>query len=124
MAKKRGGIGATGSAKARFFHPSKNIRDRWLNQHTSMRLRDVVLVGKGTHRVNRKEQLCYECHILDIDDGTIFHIVCGNFKVEVAASTPFEDEQPVDNADDVTVLQRRQEAECVRELRTAERDVV
>ena len=49
-------------------------------------------MGKGTHRVNWKYQLCYECRIPKIDNGTIFHICCGNFKIEEAHSTPFEDE--------------------------------
>ena len=48
-------------------------------------------MGKGTHRVNRKDQLCYECRIPEID-GTVFHICCGNFKIEEAPSTTFEDE--------------------------------
>ena len=48
-------------------------------------------MGKGTHRVNRKDQLCYECRNPEID-GTVFHICCGNFKIEEAPSTNFEDE--------------------------------
>ena len=48
-------------------------------------------MGKGNHCVNRKDQLCYECRIPKID-GTVFHIFCGNFKIEEAPSTTFEEE--------------------------------
>jgi len=52
----------------------------------------VLVVGKGVHRVNRKDQVSYECRMSEIDDSIIFHIVCNNFKVETSPSTPFEDE--------------------------------
>lgn len=52
----------------------------------------MVVTGKGIHQVNRKDQLCYEVRIPEIDDGTIFHISCSNFRVDTAAATPFEDE--------------------------------
>ena len=89
---KKGGIGAEGSAFARFLHPSKKIRDQWPNGHDKQRLTDLLITGKGTSRVNRKEQTCYECRIPDIDDGTIFHIVCRNFKVEKEGAPPFQTE--------------------------------
>ena len=92
MARKCGGIGAVGSAKGRFFHPSAKVREKWPNQHQTIRLTGVLVVGKGTHRVNRKDQLCYECRIPEIDDNTVSHICVGNFKVEEAPSTPFPDE--------------------------------
>ena len=92
MARLRGGVGAKGSAKARFFHPSANIRARWPNEHKSLRIHDVLITGKGMHRVNRKDQLCYECRINEIDDGTVFHIVTNNFKIETEGATPFPDE--------------------------------
>ena len=57
--KKLGAIGAKGSGKARFFHPSENIRAQWPNEHQKIRLADVLIVGKGMHKVNRQEQLCY-----------------------------------------------------------------
>ena len=123
MAKKRGGIGATGSAKARFFHPSQNIRDKWPNQHPIIRLSGVLLVGKSVHRVQRKDQLCYECRIAEIDDSTIFHIVCNNFKVEVAASIPFEDEAVVTTSVTLPTAQDG-ERERVAALRTAGDDVL
>ena len=88
-----GGIGALGSAQARFFHPSANIRAKWPNEYQRKRLTGVVITGKGSHRVNRKDQVCYECRIPAIDDGTIFHIVVNNFRVDQAGIIPFEDEQ-------------------------------
>lgn len=88
----KGGIGATGSAKARFFHPSQKIRDHWPNEYQTKRLTGVLIVGKGTHRVNRRDQLCYRCRIQEIDDNTVFHVVCSNFKVETCALIAFEDE--------------------------------
>jgi hypothetical protein len=63
MKRKAGGIGAVGSAKARFFHPSAKIRERWPNEHGTLRLSGVLVTGKATHRVNRKQQICYECRI-------------------------------------------------------------
>ena len=92
MPRRCGGIGAVGSAKARFFHPGAKIGEQWPNTHGQMRLSGVLLVGKGVHRVNRKTQMCYECRIPEIDNSTIFHIVCNNFKVETLPSTPFQDE--------------------------------
>ena len=90
--KKIGGIGAKGSGKARFFRPSEHIRAQWSNEHQNIRLADVLLVGKGMHKVNRREQLCYECRITEIDNGVIFHITCKNFRVETVGATPFDDE--------------------------------
>ena len=93
MAKKNiCGIGAKGSGKARFFHPSDHIRAQWPNEHQKIWLADVLLVGKGMHKVNRREQLCYECRIPEIDDGVIFHITWKKFKVETVGATPFDDE--------------------------------
>ena len=100
MKRKAGGIGAVGSAKARFFHPSAKIRERWSNEQGTLRLSGVLVTVKATHCVNRKQQICYECRIPEpeIDDGTIFVISVNNFKVDEAASTPFPDEaSPVAN---------------------------
>lgn len=90
--RKRAGIGAVGSVVARFFHPSAVIRARWPNDHQQQRLTGCVVTGKAPHNVNRKNQMCYEVRIPSIDDGTIFHVVCSNFRVGTAAGTPFEDE--------------------------------
>ncbi len=84
-----GGIRATGSAMARFFHPSKKIRENWPHNE-KLRHTGVLVVGEGNHHVNRKEHLCYLVCIPEIDDGSIFHIVKKNFKVEVAPPVVFE----------------------------------
>ena len=86
------GIGANGSAQERFLHPSKHIRKKWSNEHRTKRVLEVLLVGKGTHQVNRKNQLFYECRIPKIDNSTAFHICCGKFKIEEYPSTIFKDE--------------------------------
>ena len=90
--KKLGIIGAKGSGKARFFHPIKHIHAQWTNEHQMIRLADVLLAGKGMHKVNQREQLCYECRIPEIGDGVIFHITCKNFRVEIVGATTFDDE--------------------------------
>ena len=51
-------------------------------------------MGEGTHCVNRKDQLCYECSIPEID-GSDFHIFCDSFKIEESPSNTFEDETVV-----------------------------
>ena len=43
------------------------------------------------HKVNQREQLCYECRIPEIDNGVAFHITCKNFRVEIDGATPFDD---------------------------------
>ena len=88
---KLGGISAKGSVKARFFHPSDHIHAQWPNEHQKIWLADVLLVGKGMHKFNRREQLCYKCRIPEIDNGVIFHITCKNFRVETDGATPFYD---------------------------------
>ena len=82
-------------------------------------------MGKGIYRVQKKDQLCYQCRIPDIDDNTIFHIVCRNFKVEDAAATPFDDERPL-NLEAVVTVPNAQEIDEVinNELRVSESDVV
>ena len=85
-------MSATGSTKACFFNPSQKIRDQWSSEYQTKRLTGVLIVGKGTHRVNRQDQLCYRCRIQEIDDNTVFHVICSNFKVETCALIAFEDE--------------------------------
>ena len=47
-------------------------------------------MGKGTHHVNWKDQLCYKCRIIEINNVAVFHICCGKFNIEEAPSTNFE----------------------------------
>lgn len=91
MPRKPAGVGAVGSAKARFFHPSAPIREQWPNTHGTARLSGVRLTGKEPHDVNRREQLCYACEIPELPHRT-FYIACSNFKVEESPTTPFPDE--------------------------------
>ena len=89
---KKAGVGALGKAKARFFHPSKPIRDKLQSQYGKAEIDNVLVVGKNTHRINHKEQKAYECRINDFDEANIFKIVCSNFKVTQEGPTPFPDE--------------------------------
>ena len=57
-----GGIGAIGSAMARFFHPSQTIRDKW-PQDDKRRLAGLLVVGEGVQWVQHKDQMCYLVHI-------------------------------------------------------------
>ena len=111
--KKLGAIGAKGSGKARLFHPSEHIRAQWPNEHQKIWLADVLLGGKGMQKVNRREQLCYECRIPEIDNGVVFHITCNNFRVETDGATPFDDKfvvsaQAPQETGPVTVRHREQ----------------
>jgi hypothetical protein len=82
------GIGALGSAKARFFHPSARIREQWPTGYKRELMR-LLVICEGKRTVNRKEQWCYIMRIPEIDDGTAFHIVKFNFMVTTAPETPF-----------------------------------
>ena len=79
MVRKRGGIGSLGSAQARFFHPSANIREKWMNDHKRLRLEIVVVTGKELFRILWRDQLAYKCRIAKIDGGSEFHICANNF---------------------------------------------
>ena len=89
----RGGIGAVGSTMARFFHPSKPIRDRWPH-NKKRRLTDVLVTGEATRRIGKKDQKCYKVRIAEINDGTEFFVAKHNFKVEQVLATPFESKTP------------------------------
>ena len=82
------GVGALGSAPARFFHPSAKIREKFPNDDKH-RLKGVVIMGQGTFKVNRRQQECYCVRINQFDDGTIFHIVKGKLHIDQAAAVPF-----------------------------------
>jgi hypothetical protein len=88
-----GGIGAVGSAMARFFHPSKPIRNRCPHDQKCC-LTGVLVTGKAVHKISKKDQMCYKVCIMEINDGTKFFIVKKNFKVEQRPTIPFESEGP------------------------------
>ena len=92
MARKRGGIGALGSAQAKFFHPSAKIREKWPNDHKQMRLERVVVTGKEMFRISGRDQLVYKCRIAEIEDRRKFHICAKNIRVDQYPVQPFEDE--------------------------------
>ena len=64
-----GGIGAVGSAKARFFLPSDKIRAKWPLDN-KRELNNVLIIGKGQRKVNKKDQWCYIVRIPGIDNGS------------------------------------------------------
>ena len=88
-----GGIGAVGSAMARFFQPSKKIREL-LPNNDKRRLTGVLVTGKATQPVRHKQQLCYLICIQEIDNVTEFCIVKRNCKVDLPPLTTFESETP------------------------------
>jgi prephenate dehydrogenase len=49
-----GGIGAVGSAMARFFHPSEKIRDTW-PQDDKRRVKGVLVVDEGIRKIRHKD---------------------------------------------------------------------
>ena len=112
-----GGIGAVGTAMARFFHPSQKIREKW-PQDDKRRINGALVVGEGVRRIRHKDQMCYLVRIGDIDDNTVFHISKKNFKVTLSGPIPFESEvrapAPPPAAD----------APAVDEQRTSSRNVV
>ena len=91
MVRKRGGIGALGSAQEIFFYPSAKIREKWPNDHKRMRLEIVVVSGKELFRISRRDQVAYKCRIAEIDDGSKLHICAKNFRVDQDPVQPFED---------------------------------
>jgi hypothetical protein len=42
--------------------------------------------------INRKEQMCYLMRINDYDNGTIFHIIKKNLRIDLAPAQPFPSE--------------------------------
>ena len=78
--KKAAGRGALGSAKARFFHPRKPIRDYLKHNYDKEALHNVLVDDKKEIRINKKVQMTYECCIKEIDEANVFSIVCCNSK--------------------------------------------
>ena len=95
MARKRGGIGAVGKAMARFFHPSKEVEAKCLQEgktYKSHVLEDAIIIGRETCRINRKNQLAYQCRLPFMDDNKVYAIVCSNMTIVEEGATPFNDE--------------------------------
>ncbi len=97
----RGGIGAVGSAFARYFHPSQHVRDAHPNEWKTKRFSDVTIVRDGIETVRHKQQRCYFCNIPGINQ--ILYIVTANFKVEQPPAIVFEAERrPTDAPGEIT----------------------
>ncbi|EED93204.1 predicted protein [Thalassiosira pseudonana CCMP1335] len=95
MVRKRGGIGAVGKAMARFFHPSKEVEAKCLQEgktYKSHVLEDAIIIGRETCRINHKNQLAYQCRLPFMDDNKVYAIVCSNMTIVEEGATPFNDE--------------------------------
>ena len=90
MAQKKGGIGAQGTALARFFHPKAPLKAKY-GKLDKKHLTGVIIIRNANHRVHRQFPMCYECCIPDINDRHTFVIVCTDFMVMKALTNPFED---------------------------------
>ena len=88
MARKRGGIGALGSAQARFFHPNATIREKWPNDQKVLRSERVFVTGKELFHILWKDQVAYKYRIPDIDNGIKFHIYENKFLVDQDPEQP------------------------------------
>ncbi|KAL7462616.1 hypothetical protein ACHAXS_004556 [Conticribra weissflogii] len=92
--KKAAGIGAVGTCMAKFIHPRAPIKEALRKNYSKHRYENLLIVGKGTHRINKKDQIAYECRIPSIpDDNIVFKIVCSHFTVTQSPNEPFADER-------------------------------
>jgi len=87
--KKLGGIGAIGSASARFFHPGDRVREKYPPE-TRMRCVNVVVTGEAQRRIRQTTSLCYLVTIPGVEGEC--YIVKKNFRVDVSPNTPFDSE--------------------------------
>jgi hypothetical protein len=81
MARKRGGIGAVGKAMARFFHPSKEVEAKCLQEcktYKSHVLEDAIIIGREMCRINRRNQLAYQSRLPFMDGNKVYAIVCSH----------------------------------------------
>jgi hypothetical protein len=90
--RKLAGVGAIGKAKARYFHPKNPVKEKLQELYEKHEFTNVLIVGKGVHRVNKKDQKCYECRIPDIDESIVFKLVCSHLSVTQSPNEPFPDE--------------------------------
>ena len=58
MAKKKIGVGAVCRTYVRFMHPSKLMRDKFVNIGAQLKISDLVSVKQEVKKVNRKDQMC------------------------------------------------------------------
>lgn len=96
--KKSAGKGALGSCYARYLHPKAPIREALGENYAKHRFENLLVVGKGTHRINKKDQTAYECRIPSIsdDNDTVFLTVCSHLTVtQSPPGEPFPDEAAI-----------------------------
>jgi Transposase IS4 len=82
--KKKIGIGAIVECFARFLHPSDQIRRRFVNMKSSLRLKNLVVVGKEVKKVNKKMVDCIVVHseeVKDNDNYICLHAAIKHFTV-------------------------------------------
>ena len=97
MARKKGGIGAKGSATARLFHPKAPLEAKYGKAQLSKVQCNAIIIGKANHKVQHTLQMCYEVCISDVDDHDKFVIICTSFKVTRSPQVPFDDKVEQDN---------------------------
>ncbi len=97
MARKKGDIGAEGSATARLFHPKAPLEVKYGKGQLSKVRCNAIIMGKVNHKVRHTFQMCYEVRIPDINDHNKFVIVCSNFKVTTSPQVLFDDKVKQDN---------------------------
>jgi hypothetical protein len=80
MKKLHHGVGAMGTILTKFIHPSENVRAKHLNLDKRGHSTIILLVGKESKKVNRKDQ---ECYIFRSDDypNVLLHAVKRYVKV-------------------------------------------
>ena len=54
--KKRNGVGAKCSVLLKRLHPRKDIQDKYPNATAQQRLSDLLVIGKATKKVTRRDQ--------------------------------------------------------------------
>ncbi|KAL7447760.1 hypothetical protein ACHAXS_000088 [Conticribra weissflogii] len=92
--KKAAGIGAVGTCMAKFIHPRAPIKEVLRENYAKHQYEDLLIVSKGTHWINKKDQIAYECRIPSIsDDNIVFKIVCSHFTITQSPNEPFADKR-------------------------------
>ena len=91
--RKPAGIGAIGKCKAKYFHPRKEVMEALKEDYAKHTIDNVLIIGKGMHRINNREQLAYECRLPDINESITFVVVKGHVTVTTESpQEPFIDE--------------------------------
>jgi hypothetical protein len=73
--RKPAGIGTVGSCQAKYFHPKKEVMEALKEDYTKHTINNVLIIGKGKHRINNRELLAYKCCLPDINKSITFVVV-------------------------------------------------